>query len=96
MKKTFNITTSQNCRKKMFVMDAINTSKLVAFVRRNIFPSYFIEGNNELAFNTIESHMISKKIKRFALLLSIFVFGCLFVQAQTQDTLTIRGKIDAS
>ena len=93
MKKTFKITTSKNRHNKLFVLDAKNTSKIVAFVRWNIFHSYFILDVNESIFKTIQNQMILKKIRLFALLLSVFVFGCLFVQAQPQDTLTIRGKI---
>ncbi len=93
MKKTFNISTSQNRYKKMFVMDAKNTSKIVAFIRMNIFSSYFASGVNGLIYKTINNKMISKKVKRFVLLLSLFVLVCSYVQAQSADTLIIKGRI---
>ncbi len=74
-------------------MNAKNTDKKAAFIRKNVRSSNFVSVVNSMIFKKIEINMSLIKIRNIILLLSLFVFGSSLVQAQSADTLTIKGQV---
>jgi TonB-linked SusC/RagA family outer membrane protein len=94
MENTFRLTTFLNRCNNLFVMDAIkNKGKMIAFIKWNFLSTCLPCSFTKKSFITMNKIVTLGNMKRFVLLTTIFVLYSSVIQAQTQDTLVVKGTV---